>query len=227
MRDAVLGAIVAALIGVIGYLLLTKDDNTAGAYNPYAVNGAAVAPGQVAPGQTAPPQAPAQPAATVKTIVVKQTVAPGEPKKPSKPSAPTAPDPRVLQTQNVAELMTLINSFGNPSGPDQERGCYILVRQVVGINVVELAKVNEKCVRTVYPDGSFVIRRASGEPFFNFFGGPISLVRVDPVWPDINLFQPRAPGYGFGFSYTPGPGADCVSADDGVDMQILVCTPNP
>ena len=227
MRDAVLGALVAALIGVIGFLFLTKEDNNVGAYNPYNVAGAPV-PGQAVPGQPAPGQAPA-PAAPepIKTIVIKQTIAPGQPKKPSKPDAPTAPDPRILQTQNVAELMNLINMLGNPSGPDQERGCYIVVRQVQGGNYVELAKVNEKCTRTMYADGSFIVRRTNGDPLFNFFGGPISLIRVDVSYPDINMMQPRASGFSLGFGFARGPGADCFSADDGVDIQVLVCTPNP
>jgi hypothetical protein len=227
VKDAVLGGIVVALIAVIGFLFFTKEDANAGAYNPYNVPGAMPAPGQVAPGQPAAAPA-AAPAPAPATIVIKQVVAPGQPKKPAKPDAPTTPDPRVLATGNVAELMTLINSFGNPSGPDRERGCFIEVKQMVGTTVNTLAQVNEKCTRTDYPDGSYVIRRNSAEPFFNFFGGPLSLVRVDPVWMDINLFQPRAPGFAFSFSYTAGrPTADCVQADDGVEFQITVCTPNP
>ena len=109
----------------------------------------------------------------------------------------------------------------------QAQVAWRMVIELVAGNVTELAKVNEKCTRTVYPDGSFVIRGENSDAFYNFFGGPISLIRVDPTWQEVSMMQPRAPGFSLGFSYAVGPVPDCVSGDDGVDIKITVCTPNP
>ena len=230
MNDTLLGGLIVALMGAVGYLFWTgQNQQQQPAYDPYAYG----APGQVQP-QAAPPpqgQAPAaqpapQPATAPKPVEQKQKAKEGEPKKPNNPKAPTAPNPQVLQTQNLAQLQSLINSFGRPIGPDQERGCYVSVKQFVTASAVnELATVNERCNVTPYANGSYVLTRQNGEPFFKFFGGPISLIRVDPGWPDINFFEPRAPGFNFDYSWGTGPGANCVSADDGANIQVMVCTP--
>lgn len=235
-KNAVLGALMTAMIGVIGYLLFSSGaignfspgafGNSGNSNSPYAQNGnpnqgQMMPQGQMQPAQQAQPAPQAQAAPQAKAAQPapdKKAPAKGKSSPP-----PTAPAPAVLQAQNVAQLMALMNSFGNPIGPDQVVGCWIQIEQMDNNGTWrQLALVDEQCVKTPYPDSTVILTRVNSEAFFNLFGSPISLIRFDGMFPDINLFQPRAPGLWFGNNVGQGPTPNCVVADNGMNNTLLI-----
>lgn len=238
-KNAVLGALMTAMIGVIGYLLFSSgaignivpgafgnSGNGGNNYSPYAQNGNA-GQGQMMPqGQVQAPQQ-AQPVQQAQTAQQAQPAPKAADKKaaPKGKSSPppTAPAPAVLQAQNVAQLISLMNTFGNPVAPDQVVGCFVQVEQMdMNGNLRQIAVVNEQCVRTPYADGTVILTRVNSEAFFNLFGSPISLIRFDGLFPDINLFQPRAPGMWFGNNVAQGPTPNCITADNGMNNMLVI-----
>lgn len=232
-KNAVLGALATAMVSVIAYLLYSSGaiGNKGNNYTPYVQNGY-YNQGQMQPVpqmQPAPQVAQAQPVQQAQPAPQAQPQKQAAPKKPKSSPPPAAPAQALLNTQTMDDLIRLLNNFGNPSGPDQIMNCYIQVQQNNNGTSTDLAIVNEKCIVTPYGTQSAVIlSRTNGEPFFNMFGGAYSLIRIDNAYPDINLYQPKAPGLWFGSNVGPGPTPACTVADNSVPgagnpIRITVC----
>lgn len=235
-KNAVLGGLTTAMVGVVGYLLYSSGviGNKNVNYSPSAQNGY-YNQGPVPQGQSMPqgqpvqqgqPMAQAQP---VQQAPMAQAVASIAPKQVASNPPPAAPAPALVQTQDMVQLIALLNMFGNPSGPDQELGCYIQVQQNNGGTWIDLALVNEECVATPYDANSVkILSRKNGEAFFNLYGGSYSLVRVDSNYPDINFYQPRSAGFSFSSNVGPGPTPACMVADNSTPsnsntIRVTVC----